>query len=132
MLKKTITYTDYNGVERTEDHWFNINQAEALEMEMSENGGLTTLLERIIQEKDSKKIITFFKDFIHRSYGVKSNDGKRFIKNEEVLNEFVQTEAYVKLYMELAFDSKAATEFVNGVLPTTMPKSAAPAPVPAV
>lgn len=132
MLKKTITYTDYNGVERTEDHWFNINQAEALEMEMSENGGLTTLLERIIQEKDSKKIITFFKDFIHRSYGVKSNDGKRFIKNEEVLNEFVQTEAYVKLYMELAFDAKAATEFVNGVLPTTMPKSTAPAPVPVV
>lgn len=132
MLKKTITYTDYNGVERTEDHWFNINQAEALEMEMSENGGLTTLLERIIQEKDSKKIITFFKDFIQRSYGVKSNDGKRFIKNEEVLNEFVQTEAYVKLYMELAFDAKAATEFVNGVLPTTMPKSTAPAPVPVV
>lgn len=128
MLKKTITYTDYNGIERTEDHWFNINQAEALEMEMSHNGGLTVLLERIVQEKDSSKIIGFFKDFIHRSYGVKSDDGKRFIKNAQALEEFTQTEAYVQLYMELAFDAKAAAEFVNAVLPKPAVKKEVPAP----
>lgn len=128
MLKKTITYTDYNGIERTEDHWFNINQAEALEMEMSHNGGLTVLLERIVQEKDSSKIIGFFKDFIHRSYGVKSDDGKRFIKNAQALEEFTQTEAYVQLYMELAFDAKAAAEFVNAVLPKPAVKKEVPVP----
>lgn len=128
MLKKTITYTDYNGTERTEDHWFNINQAEALEMEMSHNGGLTVLLERIVQEKDSSKIIGFFKDFIHRSYGVKSDDGKRFIKSAQALEEFTQTEAYVQLYMELAFDAKAAAEFVNAVLPKPAAKKEAPVP----
>lgn len=117
MIKKTITYTDYNGVERTEDFWFNITEAEALEMEMSTSGGYADMLRRIVAAQDMPTIIKLFKDFIFKAYGEKSLDGKRFIKSEDLSTAFSQTEAYSNLYMELATDADKAAEFVNGVLP---------------
>lgn len=117
MLKKTIKYTDYNGVEREEDFYFNLNKAELTEMELSHDGGLTGMIERIVKEQDSKEIIKVFKDLVLKAYGVKSDDGKRFIKNEEVRDSFAQTEAYSELFMELAMDANAATAFVNGIIP---------------
>ncbi len=120
MLKKTITYTDYDGNERTEDFFFNLNRAELTEMEMSVNGGLTKLIEKIVQESDQSKIITYFKELILRSYGQKSLDGKRFVKSEELSKEFSQTEAYSELFMELASDAKAAAAFVNAIVPQSV------------
>lgn len=117
MLKKTVTYTDYNGVERTEDFYFNLSKAEAAEMELSVDGGLSQMLENIVKAKDNKQIITIFKEIILKSYGEKSQDGKRFIKSKEISEAFSQTEAYSELFMELALNEKAATEFINGVLP---------------
>lgn len=117
MLKKTVTYTDYNGVERTEDFYFNLSKAEAAEMELSVDGGLSRMLENIVKAKDNKQIITIFKEIILKSYGEKSQDGKRFIKSKEISEAFSQTEAYSELFMELALNEKAATEFINGVLP---------------
>ena len=117
MLKKTITYTDYDGVERTEDFYFNLTRAEVTEMEMSTEGGLSEKINRIVQAKDVPSIIKIFKDLIIRSYGVKSPDGRRFIKDEELTKEFTQTEAFSDLYMTLATDLDAATEFVNGIAP---------------
>ena len=117
MLKKTIKYTDYNGVEREEDFYFNLNKAELTEMELSHDGGLTGMIERIVKEQDSKEIIKVFKDLVLKAYGVKSDDGKRFIKNEEVRDSFAQTEAYSELFMELAMDADAATAFINGIIP---------------
>lgn len=117
MLKKTITYTDYDGVERTEDFYFNLTRAEVTEMEMSTEGGLSEKINRIVQAKDVPSIIKIFKDLIIRSYGVKSPDGRRFIKDEELTKEFTQTEAFSDLYMTLATDLDAATEFVNGITP---------------
>ncbi len=119
MLKKTITYTDYNDVERTEDFYFNISKAEAMEMEMSVNGGLTTLINKIIATSDAPSIVAYFKEFILKAYGEKSLDGKRFVKSKELSDAFAQTEAYSNLYMELATNAEAAAEFVNGVLPKT-------------
>lgn len=117
MIKKTITYTDYDGNERTEDFYFNLSKPELIEMQVSETGGLEKKIEKISQEQDLKKIIELMKDIIKKSYGVKSDDGKRFIKNEEVLNDFMQSEAYSELFMGLATDADAASEFINGILP---------------
>ncbi len=123
MLKKTIKYTDYNGNVREEDFWFNLTQAEVTELEVSVEGGLVEMINRIVAAQNGRVIIETFKDIILRAYGEKSPDGRRFIKNQEVRDAFAQTEAYSKLFMELATNAKAASEFVNGIVP---PKSEEP------
>lgn len=117
MLKKTVTYTDYNDQEITEDFYFNLTKAEVLEMEMTTEGGLSERITKIVNSKSTPEIIRIFKDLITRAYGVKSDDGKRFIKNDEVREAFTQTEAYSQIFMELATDADAAANFVNGVIP---------------
>lgn len=128
MLKKTFTYTDYNGVERTEDHYFNLSQAELMEMELSTTGGLAERINKIVAAQDAPEIVKVFKDLVLKAYGQKSADGRRFIKSEELSNEFAQTEAYSQLFMELATDADAAAKFVNGIVPQMDNKSAIPAP----
>lgn len=125
MIKKTITYTDYNGAERTEDFYFNLSKAEVMEMEMSTTGGLAEMITRIVAAQDQPAIIKIFKDLILKAYGVKSPDGKRFIKSEEISTEFSQTEAYSQIFMELATDADAASKFVNGIVPADMAKQIA-------
>lgn len=122
MLKKSITYTDYEGVERTEDFYFNLSKAELVEMEFGVDGGLQKKIEKIVQSRDSKEIISMFKDIILRSYGVKSDDGKRFIKSKELADQFSQTEAYSELFIKLASDDKEAAEFINGIVPSQLAK----------
>ena len=117
MLKKTIKYTDYNGTERTEDFYFNLTKAEILDMEMSEAGGLTAKLNRIIESKDNRELMKHFKYIIHRAYGEKSDDGRRFVKSDDISTGFEQTEAYEELFMELFSDATKAAEFVNGIIP---------------
>lgn len=133
MLKRTMTYTDYNGVSRTEDFYFNLTQAEVTELELSVDGGLVEMINRIIAAKDGKQIIALFKDIVLRSYGEKSPDGKRFIKTQEIRDAFAQTQAYSDLFMELATDAKKAAAFVNGIVPEKKAAdtpSAAPAMLP--
>ena len=117
MLKKTIAYTDYNGVERTEDFYFNLTKAELMEMEMSTTGGLAEMIDRIVKAQDGPAIIKVFKDLVLKAYGEKSPDGKRFVKSDEIAIAFAQTEAYSQLFMELATDPDAAAAFVNGIVP---------------
>jgi hypothetical protein len=125
MIKETITYTDYNGVERKEDFYFNLTKAEIMELEMSTKGGLAEMIQRIVAAQDQPAIIKIFKDLIIKAYGVKSPDGKRFIKNPEVVEEFVQTEAFSQMFMKLATDADAAAKFVNGIVPADMAKQLA-------
>lgn len=122
MLKKTITYMDYNGTERTEDFYFNLTQAEVMEMEMSVNGGIAEMIQRVVAAKDGATIINIFKDVIKRSYGKKSLDGRKFEKSEEIWSEFERTEAYSILFMELATNADEAAKFIEGIIPST-PKS---------
>jgi hypothetical protein len=117
MLKKTITYTDYNGTERTENFYFNLSKAELIEMELSTEGGLAEMMKRITEAKDAPAIIRLFKELVLKSYGVKSDDGRRFIKSEELSEGFSQTEAYAQIFMELATDDEAAAAFINNVMP---------------
>ena len=121
MLKKTITYNDYNDVERTEDFYFNLSKAEIMEMEMGTTGGLAEMINKIVQTQDAPAIIKVFKDLILKAYGERSADGKRFEKKNGSLAEaFAETEAYSQLFMELATDADAAARFVNGIIPKDM------------
>lgn len=117
MLKKTIKFTDYNGVERTEDHYFNLNKAEVIMMEMSTAGGFAEHIKAIVKAKDTPTLIALFQDLILKSYGRKSPDGVGFEKSEAISNAFKCTEAYSELFVELATDTDAAIEFVNGIMP---------------
>lgn len=126
MIKKTITYTDYNGEERTEDFYFNLTRAEILEMELGTSGGMANMLQRIVSSRDTTEIIKIFKEIIMKAYGEKSPDGKRFIKRDKdgnrLADSFAETEAFSQLFMELAFDSDSASAFVRGIVPEDMPK----------
>ena len=121
MLKKTITYVDYNGTERKEDFYFNLSKAEIMEMEMGTTGGMVEMINRIVAAQEAPAIIDVFKKMILKAYGEKSADGKRFIKSKEISEAFSQTEAYSQLFMELATDADAASKFVNGIVPAAEP-----------
>lgn len=128
MLKKTIKFTDYEGVEREEDFFFNLNKAELMELQLSTEGGLEKRIQKIVATQNSKEIIEIFKGIIIAAYGVKSDDGKRFIKSQEVKDAFIESEAYSELFMELATDADAATKFIQGIVP----KDTNPVPAPAL
>lgn len=122
MLKKTITYTDYNGVSRTEDFYFNLTKAEIMEMQLSANGGLDNMLRKIVASNDTPSIVKVFKEILLKAYGEKSDDGKRFVKNDELSEAFSQTEAYSQLFIELSMDADAASEFIRGIIPGDLEK----------
>lgn len=120
MLKKTISYKDFNGNDRTEDFYFNLMESEVLEMELGETGGLADMMRRIVAAQDMPALVKIFKDLVLKAYGEKSPDGKRFVKSKEISDAFSQTEAYSKLFMELATDDVAAAKFATGILPANM------------
>lgn len=118
MLKKTIPFEDYDGNMRKEDHYFNLNKSEVMKwLTTSGDYTLDKVMERLSTERNGRKIMEIFEDLIHLSYGRKSLDGRKFEKNEEIWNDFYQTEAYSVLFTELITDAKKAAEFVNKVIP---------------
>ena len=117
MIKKTMTYTDFNGVERKEDFYFNLTKAEVLKMEMGVKGGLAEQIKRIVDTQDQPAIIQIFEDLIQKAYGVKTPDGRGFVKRKEDLEAFISTQAYSDLYMLLATDDEEAAKFINGIVP---------------
>lgn len=120
MIKKTIKFVDFNDNERTEDFYFHLNKAEIAKMEMSVKGGLAEQIKRIVAAQDQPAIIEVFENLIQKSYGVKTSDGRGFVKKPEYLESFMATEAYSILFMELATDTNAASEFINGIIPADM------------
>lgn len=120
MLKKTITYTDYDGTTRKEDFYFNLNKSELMRLDLTTEGGVEKLIKKMISERDNKKIFEMFEKIILMSYGEKSLDGRRFIKSEELSREFTQTEAYNVLLLELTENEKTMADFINGVLPSDL------------
>lgn len=120
MLEKEFEYTDYNGVVRKEKHYFNFSESEMTEMQLMKVGGFAEYLQSIIDAKDQTVLVTVFKDLILKAYGVKSEDGRRFIKSPATSEEFAQTEAYSQLYMSLVSSEQAALDFFRGVIPPSM------------
>lgn len=117
MLKKTIEYTDYNGNTLKEDFYFNLSKAELMEMQLGKVGGFAEYLQELVASQNVPEIVKVFKELILKALGRKSPDGKRFIKSQEIRDEFEQSEAYSVLFMELVSNGDAATTFVNGVIP---------------
>lgn len=117
MIKVTKTYKDFDNNSRTEDFWFNFTEAEVTELQLSTNGGLSEMINQLVQTQDMPRIIAIFKDLVLKAYGEKSLDGRRFIKNDEIRDAFAQTQAYSDIFMELARDAKKAADFFNGVIP---------------
>lgn len=117
MLKKTVNYVDYNGVERKEDFYFNLSKAEVVELEMSVDGGLSQTLQAMVNSKDNKQIMKLFKSILLKAYGEKSPDGKRFMKSEEISKAFEETEAYSELFISLMINEEEAANFIKGILP---------------
>lgn len=120
MFKKTVSYTDYNGVERTESYHFHFSEAEILDMEMSVEGGFAERIQTIIDANDKTSLMKVIKKFVIDAYGVKSEDGKRFIKNDEVKTAFLESPAYSKIWMELVTNDQVAADFINNVVPADM------------
>ena len=121
MLKKTITYIDYNGVERTEDFYFNLSKAEIMELELENYGGLSETIKRLTREDDVKNIYKIFKEIVLKSYGEKSVDGRRFVKIDEngqkLSDKFAQTEAFSDLITELSTNADRASDCINNIVP---------------
>ena len=127
MYTKLIKFENYNGEERAMECYFQLTEAEVIELEVSWDGGLKGVLERIIQEKDQKKMVEMMKMLILKSYGKKSIDGNRFVKDQTTLDEFTQTPAYSELFMLLSTDADEAAAFVNGIIPQDVSAKAAKA-----
>lgn len=148
MLKKTITYTDFNGIQQVEDHYFNLSKAEIVKMDLVERvregedsttGGFAERLQKIGRSGTGKEIIETFEEFLEAAYGRKSDDGRRFMKSPELFKEFRETGAYDALFMELMTDPNATAAFVNAVMPNmnqdspnVAQQNSAPAPMPQV
>ena len=120
MLKRQITYTDFDDREVTEVFYFNISKPELIDMEVQHEGGYVASIQRIIDANDPKRLVEEFKALILQAYGEKSEDGKKFRKSDALREEFAHHAAYQELWMELATDEKAASEFVLGVLPSDL------------
>lgn len=122
MLKRLITYKDFNGNEVAEEFFFNLSETELIEMEVEYKDGLAAMLQKLIDSKNGKEIISYFQNIVLMSYGQKSEDGKRFIKSDEMRSEFKQTAAFNALFMELAMNDEAGATFVKGILPPELVK----------
>lgn len=119
MIKKRITYTDYNGEKRVQDFYFNFSEAELIELNMELPGGLKGYIEKIIQTKDTAKLAEIFKELLLKSYGEKTEDGL-FKKSDAIREKLVFSAAYSELYMGLINDTDSAIEFVKGLLPANL------------
>lgn len=120
MYTMTRTYTDWNGMERTEEFRFNLTKAALMEMQYEQEGGMKEYLQKIIDSKNQKELMKMFKDLVLRAYGEKSDDGKYFIQNEETKARFAATPVYSEIFMELSTDANKASEFVNGIMPVDL------------
>lgn len=129
MLKKTMTTVDFGGTERTEDYYFNLTKAEIMEMELNTEGGFSAMINRIVESKSQLELAQLFKQILCKSYGVLSPDGRKFIKNQAVLDDFMATQAFSDLYIELLEDGgKKAAYFFEGVMPADMQDKPGTAP----
>lgn len=118
MLVRKIKYDDLMGNEREKECYFHLNKAEVIQwLTSTGEATLDKVLERIIKERNGRKIMDTFDDLLRRSYGEPSVDGDLFVKDEEVWKKFRYSEAYSTIFTELVTDAKKAAEFVNGVVP---------------
>lgn len=120
MLKKTISYVDYDGTPRVEDFYFNLSKRELINLVHSGSGGLDEQLKEIVRSRDNAAIMRKFEEIILLGYGVRSEDGRRFIKSPQLTEEFSQTAAFEELFVELCTNGQAGIDFINGLVPADL------------
>lgn len=118
MYKKIVKYEDYDGNSREEECYFNYTKTELTRMNLSADGGLIALMNRIVSEQNGKKLCEMFETIILGAYGRKSLDGRKFEKSDEIREDFKSTLAYDALFMELATDAKKFADFLNSIIPS--------------
>lgn len=117
MIKKTITFKDFNGDSRTEDFYFNLTIDEIMELQFSEAGGLDQYINSIVQSDNNAEIYQTFKKIILKAIGKKSEDGRLFAKSEEIKNEFSQTNAFSNMLVEFMTNAEAGASFISALVP---------------
>lgn len=122
MLTKTITYTDFNDNERTEDFYFHLSEREIMNLHTKYDGGLDGAIEAMVQSNDIHELLAVLQEIILLSYGVKSADGKSFVKSDEVKQQFEYSAAFSELYLDLLSDEQNAVDFIKNLLPTKAQK----------
>lgn len=122
MLKKTVTYRDYNGVNQTEDFYFNLTKIECMELEFGYDKGstLTSSIQTLLDSNDMGTVIATIKKIVLTAYGIKSPDGKRFIKSDEIREAFEQSPAFEEIYWELITNAEKAADFISGIVPSAV------------
>lgn len=128
MFKRTVTYTDFNGVEKTEDVYFHLSKSELLKMELGREGRMTTALDRIVKAKNVPELMKEFDFFIRAAYGERSADGRSFIKSKELSDAFANTIPYDIIFTELITDDDKAADFINKLIPEDLAKEIAASP----
>ena len=118
MWKFTAEYEDWNGNPRKRELLFNLTVAEMYSLQNSVKGGIETYYQRILDEQDNVALYKRFEDLVKLTYGVKSDDGERFIKNDEVYNSFKESAAYDVFMQYLLTTEDGAAKFINGIMPT--------------
>lgn len=117
MFSDTITYKDFDGNERTETLYFNISPSEAMELEIKYPGGYANKLQRDIDRGDNAAIMQDMIDFVKLSYGIKSDDGRKFVKSVDIYEDFVSTNAYEEFLQKFLADPDYALKFIVAAFP---------------
>lgn len=120
MIKKNITYVDFDGEERTDAFYFNLSKAELMDIELDYNGNMSEAMNIMLEKRDMKGVLGLLSKLVRKAYGEKSGDGKRFLKNKELEDGFATTDAFSNLLIELVNDEKKLEAFVTGVIPADM------------
>ena len=121
MLKKIVHYTDFNGADRKDELYFNLTEIELTTIQAASKEGIEKELQTAVDDKDVYKILEIIKLLIHKSYGIKSADGRYFEKSPEILHKFLSSAAYDSLMMDLFTDGGArGAEFIQGLMPADL------------
>ena len=123
MLKKTFEYVDFNEVKQKEDFYFHLSKSELLTMEVSVKDGLGDMLKQIVKSEDGGEMTRILREIILKSVGIKSEDGKRFIKNDKIADDFAASPAFDQLFFEVATDADKAAAFIKGAVPPEFAES---------
>lgn len=128
MITETLTYVDFGGTERTEDFYFNLTEAEVLNLSLSKEGGMEAYIKKIVNAKSQLELVKLFQDVLRISYGKRSEDGRKFEKSPEIFADFEATQAYSDFYMSLVTNTDKAIAFINGLCDTKPAKAEKNAP----
>lgn len=124
MIKQTVAYTNLDGQVATEDLYFNLNKAELIDLELEQERSMSDMLKEVGEDPTAKDVLWMLKTFVHRSYGKRSEDGRKFVKNKAVLEDFIDSEPYSEFLWGLINDPKKAMEFITGLMPADIMEQA--------